>query len=82
MPVSHYSTNTNVLHGASKITTLHDPDHNVPIDNLVKWRETIAMILANRAPGDSQAISALGDMLKEYGLIHAAHAWYVILFEK
>lgn len=36
------------------------------------------MILANRAPGDNQAISALGDMLKEYGWIHAAHVWYVV----
>jgi len=62
------------------MTTLHDSDHNVPIANLVKWRETVAMLLANRAPGDNNAISALGDMLKEYGFIHASHAWYVYIY--
>ncbi|CAG8519639.1 14042_t:CDS:2 [Acaulospora colombiana] len=47
-----------------------------PLENLERWRETLAMILANRSPGDNQAITALGDMLKECGWIHAAHIWY------
>ena len=81
IPTSHYSPNTNIPYVASKVTTLHtsSSDHSVPLDSLVKWRETIAMILANRVTGDNQAISALGDMLKENGWIHASHIWYAVI---
>ena len=77
LPTSHYSTNQNSPYSTSTMAMLHNSssDNNAPLDSLVKWRETIAMILANRAPGDNQAIYALGDMLKEYGWIHAAHTW-------
>ena len=44
-------------------------------ESLSKWRETLAMILANHAPGDSQAITGLGDILRENGWICAAHVW-------
>ncbi|GES88543.1 Sec23-binding domain of Sec16-domain-containing protein [Rhizophagus clarus] len=79
IPTSHYSPNTNAPYVTSKVTALYtSSDHSVPLDSLIKWRETIAMILANRAPGDNQAISALGDMLKEYGWIHASHVCYIL----
>ncbi|CAG8583915.1 4203_t:CDS:2 [Dentiscutata erythropus] len=51
---------------------------DIPIESLEKWRETLAIILANRSPGDNQAISALGDMLKEFGWINAAHVCYIL----
>ncbi|CAB4447046.1 unnamed protein product [Rhizophagus irregularis] len=80
IPKSHYSPNTNAPYVVSNVTTPYTSlsDHSTPLDSLVKWRETIAMILANRAPGDNQAISALGDMLKEYGWIHASHICYIL----
>ncbi|RIA82559.1 Sec23-binding domain of Sec16-domain-containing protein, partial [Glomus cerebriforme] len=70
----------NVPYVASKVTTLHTSSSDLiaPLDSLIKWRETIAMILANRSPGDNQAISALGDMLKDYGWINASHVCYIL----
>ncbi|CAG8482485.1 1997_t:CDS:10 [Paraglomus occultum] len=47
-------------------------------ESLSKWRETLAMILANHAPGDSQAITGLGDILRENGWICAAHVCYML----
>ncbi|CAI2177494.1 10668_t:CDS:2 [Funneliformis geosporum] len=77
---SHYNSNTNPPYVGASISTSHSSSsaRDVPLDSLVKWRETIAMILANRAPGDNQVISALGDMLKEFGWIHAAHICYML----
>ncbi|CAG8490049.1 7141_t:CDS:2 [Funneliformis caledonium] len=77
---SHYSSNPNVPYGGASISTSHSSSsaRDVPLDSLVKWRETIAMILANRTPGDNQVISALGDMLKECGWVHAAHICYML----
>ncbi|CAG8481499.1 5347_t:CDS:2 [Ambispora gerdemannii] len=51
---------------------------DIPIQSLTKWRETVAMVLANRAPGDSQVITALGDTLKNYGWIFASHICYLL----
>jgi hypothetical protein len=48
---------------------------NVSPATLGKWRETAAIIIANRAPGDSQALTGLGDTLQANGWLKAAHAW-------
>jgi hypothetical protein len=42
---------------------------------LVKWRDTLAIVLANRTGRDIEAITALGDIMKEQNWIHAAHIW-------
>src|SRR5438128_466169 len=34
------------------------------VECLLKWCETLAMILANHAPRDNQAITGLGDILQ------------------
>lgn len=44
-------------------------------DRLTKWRETLALILNNRSPGDQASILALGRMLANYGWTSAAHIW-------
>ncbi|CAG8783410.1 10807_t:CDS:2, partial [Gigaspora rosea] len=51
---------------------------DIPIESLEKWRETLAIILANRSQGDNQAMTALGDMLKEFGWINSAHVCYIL----
>lgn len=43
------------------------------LDGLDKWRETLALILNNRAPDDARALSALGRLLSSYGRVEAAH---------
>ncbi|KAG0177208.1 vesicle coat component [Apophysomyces sp. BC1034] len=40
---------------------------------LSQWRETLTLILANRTSRDTEAITALGDILKSNGWIEAAH---------
>lgn len=45
------------------------------LDQLVKWRDALAIILANRTPRDLEAMTALGDILREQGWIDAAHIW-------
>ncbi|RUS28922.1 Sec23-binding domain of Sec16-domain-containing protein [Jimgerdemannia flammicorona] len=49
-----------------------------PVDKLSKWKETLALILANRTPKDHDALTALGDLLREYGRIEAAHICYLL----
>ncbi|RPA78421.1 hypothetical protein BJ508DRAFT_212046, partial [Ascobolus immersus RN42] len=48
-----------------------------PLKGLEKWRETLAIILSNRSPGDVEAIKSLGKLLASYGRIHAAHICYI-----
>jgi hypothetical protein len=45
------------------------------IKQLSKWRDTLAIILANRTANDAEALTALGDIMKEQGWIEAAHIW-------
>lgn len=47
------------------------------LSQLVKWRDTLAIILANRTGRDLEALAAFGDMMKEQGWIEVAHIWYL-----
>lgn len=44
-------------------------------DELSGWRTTLTLVLANRTPRDTEAITALGDILRSHGWIDAAHVW-------
>jgi hypothetical protein len=44
---------------------------------LDRWRETLALVLSNRSPSDTEAILALGRLLVGYGRVEAGHIWYV-----
>ncbi|KAK7204575.1 Sec23-binding domain of Sec16-domain-containing protein [Myxozyma melibiosi] len=49
----------------------------VPQD-LLKWRETLAMIISNSSPpNDLDAILKLGTALERYGMTYAAHTCYI-----
>ncbi|ORE02933.1 hypothetical protein BCV72DRAFT_308677 [Rhizopus microsporus var. microsporus] len=50
----------------------------VDVKQLSRWRDTIAIILANRTLRDSEALTALGDIMKEHGWIDAAHICYLL----
>ena len=43
---------------------------------LATWRQVIAMIIANRTPGDGHVLINLGDQLAAFGKASAAHVWY------
>lgn len=45
---------------------------------LIKWRDTLAILLANRTPRDTEALAAFGDIMKEQGWIDAAHICYLL----
>ena len=66
---------------ASRSPTPASMDYRSDIspDVLDKWRETAAMIVANRTSGDSQALMNLGDALAANGWLKAAHAWSAVL---
>ena len=42
------------------------------------WRAAAALVLSNKSPGDSAALTAIGDGLVTRGLIEAAHACYLL----
>ena len=42
---------------------------------LSQWRQTAAMVVANRTSGDMQVLLSLGDVLSSNGWLKAAHAW-------
>ncbi|KAI8618915.1 Sec23-binding domain of Sec16-domain-containing protein, partial [Chytriomyces sp. MP71] len=46
--------------------------------SLSGWREILALIVANKTPGDTSAISALGDQLQSHGMTSAAHVCYLL----
>ncbi|CEI87060.1 hypothetical protein RMCBS344292_01480 [Rhizopus microsporus] len=50
----------------------------VDVKQLSRWRDTVAIILANRTLRDSEALTALGDIMKEHGWIDAAHICYLL----
>ncbi|TPX47895.1 hypothetical protein SeLEV6574_g02401 [Synchytrium endobioticum] len=47
-------------------------------ETLARWQDTLAMILANRTPGDSIILATLGERLSEYGKAKAAHICFLI----
>jgi hypothetical protein len=47
---------------------------NVNQEALDHWKQVLSLILANRSENDQQAISGLGDLLKETNL-DSAHLW-------
>ncbi|CAO3692145.1 unnamed protein product [Rhizopus stolonifer] len=85
-----YSLFSGVGAAAMKEFILHDIQYvNVPygtvsskppvdVNQLIKWRDTVAILLANRTARDSEALTALGDMMKEQGWIEAAHICYLL----
>ncbi|KAI8983772.1 Sec23-binding domain of Sec16-domain-containing protein [Pilobolus umbonatus] len=50
----------------------------VQAKDLVKWRDTVAIILANRTGRDQEALTALGDLLNNTGWTEAAHICYLL----
>lgn len=40
------------------------------------WMDCLAIILANKSPGDEKVVLALGDRLAMVGEIEHAHIWY------
>lgn len=55
-----------------------DHPSDVPAETLSKWRETAAIIIANRSPSDVQSLTVLGDVLSTNGWLKAAHACYLL----
>ncbi|KAI9491844.1 Sec23-binding domain of Sec16-domain-containing protein [Zychaea mexicana] len=47
-------------------------------DQLQQWRITLTLILANRTPRDTEAITSLGDILRAHGWLDAAHICYLV----
>ncbi|KAI8083014.1 Sec23-binding domain of Sec16-domain-containing protein, partial [Halteromyces radiatus] len=54
---------------------VHSP---LQIGQLDKWQETLGLILANRTTKDFEAITALGDIMKNHGWLNAAHICYLL----
>jgi lipopolysaccharide/colanic/teichoic acid biosynthesis glycosyltransferase len=57
------------------------PNNSPTLDTekLSHWQDTLALILANRTPRDFEAMTALGDILRDSGLDDASQIWYVCL---
>lgn len=55
------------------------PNHSPTLDTekLSHWQDTLALILANRTPRDIEAMTALGDILRDSGLDDAAQICYL-----
>ncbi|KAJ3065291.1 vesicle coat component [Podochytrium sp. JEL0797] len=53
-------------------------DHEASFVSLGLWKEAVALIVANRTPGDVVAISALGDLLASYGMTVPAHICFLL----
>ena len=60
--------------GMPMLTSSQDQEQSLE-QRLGKWRESLALILSNRSPGDQTSILALGRLLANYGWIAAAHIW-------
>ncbi|KAK5065058.1 hypothetical protein LTR84_000893 [Exophiala bonariae] len=63
------------LQMVSKVDSL-GPTKNA-LDGLNHWKETLSLVLNNRAPGDHQALAVLGKLLEDYQRIEAAHICYL-----
>jgi hypothetical protein len=44
-------------------------------ESLEGWKNALSFILANRSSKDKEAITGLGDQLKQVGSIHDAYIW-------
>jgi hypothetical protein len=44
-----------------------------------RWRSNLQVILSNRTPGDTVALTKLGLYLLEHQLVGPAHLWYVFI---
>ncbi|KAK6091834.1 hypothetical protein MT418_007686 [Batrachochytrium dendrobatidis] len=53
------------------------PENMPPEEYIDRWRFILSVILANRTPGDTDAILALGDQLATYGLVNEAHTCFL-----
>ncbi|KAJ3298993.1 vesicle coat component [Rhizoclosmatium sp. JEL0117] len=53
-------------------------DEQITQNALASWQETLALILSNKTPGDSAAISAFGDQLSAFNLTAAAHICFLL----
>lgn len=49
--------------------------HVPTVDQVNVWRNIVEIVLANRTPGDSAALTALGDMLHAHSRFFAAQIW-------
>ncbi|KAI7851450.1 Sec23-binding domain of Sec16-domain-containing protein [Circinella umbellata] len=47
-------------------------------EQLQEWQITLTLILANRTPRDTEAITSLGDILRTHGWLDAAHICYLV----
>ena len=58
------------------------PPLNIPLENLAKWAETVAMMISSPFTPTSEtsgALVALGDQLMANDWTEAAHVWFVVL---
>ncbi|KAI8389329.1 Sec23-binding domain of Sec16-domain-containing protein [Blakeslea trispora] len=62
----------NTTYGLQTVTPRIDSNQ------LIHWRTTVAMILANRTARDQEALAALGDLMKQQGWIEVAHICYLL----
>ncbi|KAI9332515.1 Sec23-binding domain of Sec16-domain-containing protein, partial [Obelidium mucronatum] len=53
-------------------------DQNVIDNALLRWHETLGLILSNKTPGDDIAISALGDLLLSYNMVIPSQICYLL----
>jgi hypothetical protein len=60
--------------GMPMLSTTQEPGQSLE-SRLCKWKESLALILSNRSPGDQASILALGRLLACYGWTAAAHIW-------
>ncbi|KAJ3013457.1 hypothetical protein HKX48_005747 [Thoreauomyces humboldtii] len=58
--------------------TVAEVQQIVPGHQLDEWRNVLAIILANRTPGDLTAVATLGDHLRRYGRNSAADFCYLV----
>jgi hypothetical protein len=56
-----------------------DDSASESIDSLDRWREHLAVILANRNNGDVSSVLSLGDALLRQGNRIASDIWYAFL---
>ena len=60
--------------GVPMLSSSHEQEQCIE-DRLGKWKESLALILSNRSPGDQASVLALGRLLASYNWTAAAHIW-------
>ncbi|KAJ3130835.1 vesicle coat component [Physocladia obscura] len=56
----------------------NSPDKDQINKCVADWKETLTLIISNKTPGDSAAVSALGDVLLSYGLASASQICFLL----